>query len=91
MTCQRTGCSNPETNSYQKWATSEQVEYYHSTGDLPMQETQAALIVLVCDTHKLSPAELMTLTHASDCAVPDGDCDCPVRDAPPPVDEGHLA
>lgn len=89
MTCARTGCSNSEAFQFEKWATPEQIAYYHSTGDLPAQETSAALLVAVCSEHKLVPSELMGGTHAANCAVPDSQCDCPVKDAPPPVDEGH--
>lgn len=76
------GCENPETNQWQRWATPAEVDQYHNSGDLPLTETTALLPVYACADHKLSPIELMTAPHDMDCSAPPT-CDCSVIENPP--------
>lgn len=92
MTCYVPSCNNADILQWQRWATPAEVDQYHASGDLPLHETTALLAVYSCDTHKLSPAILMTVPHDSDCGAPP--CDCSVSENPPDPaggeDEGHA-
>jgi hypothetical protein len=74
--CNRSDCARTEgLASYQKYATPEQVEWLHSTGDLPLGETTGLLPVIVCDDHYL-PNDQMTRNHEYICVSPDNSCNC---------------
>jgi hypothetical protein len=62
-----------------KWATPEQVELFHSTGDLPLTETTATIYVVACEDHLLPNPDHMigSLTHDATCSAPPV-CNCSV-------------
>lgn len=74
--CGAPDCTQPPTLSWQRWATPEEVDHYHETGDLPKWETEARLMVYACDDHKISP-EASARTHDATCHAPPT-CDCSV-------------
>lgn len=57
------------TRQWQRWATPEEVDYFHHSGDLPPSETVAQLAVFSCEEHMID-AELSTETHDVSCRAP---------------------
>ena len=77
--CQATG-----TEGWQRRATPEEVDHYHSTGDLPAHETECEITVVACAEHGLHP-EIAALLHDAVChqpAEPNGCAACatPIAD-----------
>ena len=82
MSCFVVGCELAETMSWQRWATPEEIEMYHESGDLPMSETTAKILVLGCDDHTVNNPQV---THAATCAAPGHPC-CEEGEVPPDLE-----
>lgn len=72
MTCG--ACPEPPVLSWQRWATEQELAELHATGDLPLAEESAKLMVFACDAHAITP-ELAAATHGATCSAPPV-CDC---------------
>lgn len=82
------GCTNPDTASWQRHASTAELAAWIESGDLAPDTTDALVLVLACDEHRVAPA-LATQIHQPDCdappssGTPDYRCGC----AP---DDPHL-
>lgn len=72
-----TQCPNQQSEaSWNRWATPEEVTYYHETGDLPLGENTARIAQYPCSEHNIL-LDLKAGIHPSDCTWPSsGVCGC---------------
>jgi hypothetical protein len=81
--CSASQCSNNAQYQWQRWATPQEVEQWHISGDLPLSENEARVPVYACEDDKFTSAQ-MGYTHDASCHGPGEDgCDCSKRDLPP--------
>lgn len=76
-------CQQVGTEGWQRWATDEEIHYYHGTGDLPEYETECQITVVACAEHGIHP-ELAALVHDSACRQPAGANGCEACATPIP-------
>jgi len=69
-------CPNDYTWNWERWATQAEIDLYHTTGDLPLNETTCRILIKACEDHKMS-LDRMAYTHDSTCGAPPT-CDCSV-------------
>ena len=76
-----TGDNRDAVGSWQRLATQEEIDAFHASGDLPLTETTALVMVFGCEIHTL-PVELAARNHRATCTAPGlpdsdhGTCDC---------------
>lgn len=79
MSCSAASCTNDSMIAWERWMTTEEVDQYHTSGDLPLHETSGKLMVYACGEHQLNPPEQMTTAHDAICTAPPT-CNCSVSD-----------
>jgi hypothetical protein len=63
-------CENEGVSGWQRWATQEEIDYFHSIHDLPAHiHDHVDVQVVVCDEHTLDP-DLATHVHDAICHLP---------------------
>lgn len=71
--CFAPDCGQPPVMSWQRWATPQEIQDFHESGDLPQSELSAKMLVVGCGPHTVSNPHL---THEASCSAPDVPC-CP--------------
>lgn len=86
-------CGREGGIGWSRWATQDEIDQYHESGDLPAHETTGQVPVYACDEHALAcgmavertdgregvaAADLATHTHDAGCRLPAGPEDCGV-------------
>jgi hypothetical protein len=67
-------CTTPlgaQCYTWERWGTPEEIALFHSTGDLPANETECKVPVVGCEPNEhIMSLDEMTRTHDADCQAP---------------------